>query len=292
MTHEIATRENGTALTRVEPFVPTTFEETMSLAGVLAKSGFFADSREAAQAVVKILAGRELGFPPIASMTGIYIVKGRVGVGANLMAAAIQRSGRYRYRIVEHTDQRCLLEFFDGATKLGDSAFTMEDAKKAGLGGGDNWRGYPRNMLFARAMSNGCRWHCPGIFGGPVYTPEELDELPEIAREAPTPPSPTATDAPPPATQKAEDIGAGERAAQSGEKPPSYESWGAITMVTELSGGKFSGDALARYFGDGVRNKSQLEAFRGSNPDAFQAGYDKLRADYQAGKAGVTAGAA
>jgi hypothetical protein len=29
-------------------------------------------------------------------------------------------------------------------------------------------------MLFARAMSNGARWHCPDIFGGPIYTPEEL----------------------------------------------------------------------------------------------------------------------
>ena len=30
-------------------------------------------------------------------------------------------------------------------------------------------------MLFARAMSNGARWYCPGIFGGsPVYTADEM----------------------------------------------------------------------------------------------------------------------
>jgi hypothetical protein len=34
---------------------------------------------------------------------------------------------------------------------------------------------FPRNMLFARCISNGVKWFCPDIFlGAPVYTPEEL----------------------------------------------------------------------------------------------------------------------
>ena len=56
---------------------------------------------------------------------------------------------------------------------IGTSAFSIDDAKKAGLAG-DNWRKYPRNMLFARAMSNGVKWYCPNVFGGPVYSPDEL----------------------------------------------------------------------------------------------------------------------
>ena len=45
----------------------------------------------------------------------------------------------------------------------------------AGLDSNTNWRKYPRNMLFARAISNGARWYCPDLFGGsPVYTPDEL----------------------------------------------------------------------------------------------------------------------
>jgi hypothetical protein len=39
---------------------------------------------------------------------------------------------------------------------------------------GDNWKRYPRNMLFARCISNAARWFCPSVFGGPVYTPDEL----------------------------------------------------------------------------------------------------------------------
>ena len=29
-------------------------------------------------------------------------------------------------------------------------------------------------MLFARALTNGARWHCPDVFGGAIYEPEEL----------------------------------------------------------------------------------------------------------------------
>jgi len=150
--------------------------ETVSLAEILAKSGFFEDSREAAQAVVKVLAGRELGFGPIASMTGIFIVKGRVTLGANLMAAAVKRSGRYDFRVAGLDEQRCTIDFVSTSTGeiLGRSEFTLADAQRARLAGGDNWKMHPRNMLFARAMSNGVKWYCPDVFGGPLYTPDEL----------------------------------------------------------------------------------------------------------------------
>jgi hypothetical protein len=149
-------------------------DETMSLGKLLAQSGYFADSRDAAQAVVKVLAGRELGFGPIASMTGINIIKGKVTLSANLIAAAVKRSGRYNYRVRKMTDEACEIVFFEGKEEIGVSSFTMTDAKAAGLNSGDNWRKFPRNMLFARAMSNGAKWYCPDLSGGPLYTPDEL----------------------------------------------------------------------------------------------------------------------
>lgn len=147
--------------------------DVMKLGEVLARSGFFADARDAAQAVVKVLAGQELGFGPIASMTGVNIIKGRVTLSANLLAAAIKRSGKYSYRVLEHTDKVCEIEFSENGEVIGKSRFTMEDAKNAQLNG-DNWKKFPANMLFARAISNGAKWHCPDIFGGPIYTPDEL----------------------------------------------------------------------------------------------------------------------
>jgi hypothetical protein len=153
---------------------PPELGQMLSQGRILAQSGLFADTRGAAQAVVKVMAGRELGFGPIAAMTGVNIIRNRVTLSANLMAAAIRRSRRYDYRIREHTDSTCTIEFSMDGQPIGTSPFTMEDARRAGLASGENWKKYPRNMLFARAMSNGAKWHCPDVFGGPVYLPDEL----------------------------------------------------------------------------------------------------------------------
>lgn len=155
-----------------------TIRDDMSLqqlGDILAKSGYFKDSQQAGQAIVKVLAGRELGFGPIASMTGINIIQGKIGIGANLIAAAVKRSGRYDYRVLTMSEKVCDIEFFENINgkreSIGKSTFTAEDAAKAGT---QNMGKFPRNMLFARAISNGVKWYTPDVTGGPVYTPEEL----------------------------------------------------------------------------------------------------------------------
>lgn len=149
-----------------------TIDDLQRLGEILSRSGFFEDCKQAAQAVVKILAGAELGFPAFSSMCGIFIIKGKPAIGANLMAAAVKRSSRYDYRVLELSDRICKIAFFDGGQEIGISEFSAADAQKAGT---QNMGKFARNMLFARAMSNGCRWFTPDIFlGAAVYTPEEL----------------------------------------------------------------------------------------------------------------------
>lgn len=143
---------------------------------MMAVSGYFQDAREAAQAAVKVQAGMEMGFGPFTSMTGIHIIQGRPSVGANLMASAVKTNPRYDYRVREMSEQVCKIEFFEiiagKRESIGVSEFTLADGKKAGT---KNLDKFPRNMLFARAMSNGIRWFCPDAFNGnTVYTPEEL----------------------------------------------------------------------------------------------------------------------
>lgn len=159
------------ALANVQ-YKPTELSTTQ-LGDVMVKSGFFQDTRDAAQAIVKMLAGAELGFGPIASMQGVYIVKGRVTLAANLVGAAIQRSNKYRYRVTRLDNEACALTFYSGGNEIGESTFTMDDAKAAGIAS-DTYRKFPRNMLFSRALTNGARWYCPEVFNGPVYTPDEL----------------------------------------------------------------------------------------------------------------------
>src|SRR3990167_10426830 len=50
----------------------------MNLGSVFVKSGMFPDLKSQAQAVVEILAGKELGLSPLESITNLYIVNGKV----------------------------------------------------------------------------------------------------------------------------------------------------------------------------------------------------------------------
>jgi hypothetical protein len=154
---------------------PSNLDDLQRLAKMMAASGFFKSTEDVAKAGVKILAGQELGIGPVASCTHIYFINGKLAYEAQILASALMRRG-YSYRVRTHTEKECSIEFFNETKEsLGFSTFTIEDAKKAGLGGKDVWQKYPRNMLFGRAMTNGCRWFCGDIFGGAVYSPEELN---------------------------------------------------------------------------------------------------------------------
>ena len=152
--------------------VVSTYDEVERAAKAMVASGYFADTKAISQGIVKILAGQEIGFGPFASMNGVYIIQGKPSFGANMMAAAVKASGRYNYRVVEMSDEVCEIAFIENGQECGRSKFTIADAKKAGT---KNLDKFPRNMLFARAMSNGVRWYCPDVMNGSaIYTPEEL----------------------------------------------------------------------------------------------------------------------
>ena len=166
---------NSTALATIDASELETMQRT---AKMMMASGFFGGRGEEgiAQIAVKIMAGREMGYGPFASVRGIHVIQGTPALSANLMAAAVKGSGRYDYRIRTMTDTECAIEFFENMggqrDSLGMSTFTIADARKAQT---KNLDKFARNMLFARAMSNGVRWYCPDVFSGnAVYVPEEL----------------------------------------------------------------------------------------------------------------------
>ena len=174
---------------------PATLAETKELATIFHQSGLFTDIKQSAQAMVKIIAGRELGFGPLASMNGIYIMQGKITLSANLMGAMVKRSQRYDYKVTQLDDSVCAIDFYQDGQVAGQSVFTIQDARRAGT---KNLDKFPRNMLFARAMSNGVRWYCPDVLGGsPVYTPEELgaevDEEGRVIEHEPSRPVVTET---------------------------------------------------------------------------------------------------
>ena len=153
--------------------------DAISIGETFFKSGMFSDIRSAQQAVVKIMAGAELGISPFASMSGIHIIQGKPTIGAGLMAARVKGFGKYDYKVLEHSEKICSIEYFEKLPdrtllSLGVSTFTIEDARKAGT---KNLEKFPKNMLFARAMSNGVKWYTPDIYESPVYVPEEMENV-------------------------------------------------------------------------------------------------------------------
>jgi hypothetical protein len=176
MSTEISTRMN--------------FTEMQQMGKVFAESGMFVDAKSAAQAIVKIQAGQEINISPFAAMSGIHIIQGKPAIGAGLMAATVKGSGKYDYKVISMDETKCEIDFYQGKEKLGTSTFTIEEARKAGT---KNLDKFPKNMLFARAMSNGVKWFTPDVFNGSVYTPEELgsniteDGTPISIETVPTP---------------------------------------------------------------------------------------------------------
>ena len=161
--------------------------DPMTVAQVFKASGMFPDIQSEAAACAKIIIGRGLGLSDYDAMTGLHIIKGKAVLAANLMAASIKRAGKYDYRAT-CSDTECSIVFFgrtmDGKwEEIGTTEFTMEDARRAQLGG-DNWRKWPKAMLFARCISSGYKQHCPDALGAaPVYV--EAHGETEIVEDAP-----------------------------------------------------------------------------------------------------------
>lgn len=199
----MTTNKPGTAVaTRAVSVAPIMAEDDFRMmwriATALAASGVFKDVRQAEQAFAKILLGRDLGLSPAESMNAMDFVKGNVMLRAVTLAAFVKRHDNYDYRILEHSDTACGIRFFarslevaedgtyqfgSGFESLGVSVFTIEDAKRAKLVRADSaWTSHPRNMLFARAMSNGVKWYCPDVVRGvPVYTEgDSFEDRPQL----------------------------------------------------------------------------------------------------------------
>lgn len=158
------------------------FELQQRVARLFAASGLFSDIKGAnetqaiAQAFVKIALGDSMGFSPAESMQGIDLIQGRPAIGSQLRAARMQRAG-YQWAVDQLDEKGCVLRIFNGAQLLGTSSFTEVDAKAANLLAKDNWKKNPRNMYFARAITNAQRWYAPGVLSGEILSYEEAVDL-------------------------------------------------------------------------------------------------------------------
>lgn len=152
------------------------------LAKVWEKSGKIPTSREggdvAATMVLQMEIGHSLGIPPAQSVQQVYLIKGTPSVSAHLKAEKMRRAG-YWWNFIQHDETVCHLELFKQGRKVGEVKYTIEDARRALLVKDDkdasNWVKTPKNMLFARAISNAQRWYAPETQGAGMPATEEIN---------------------------------------------------------------------------------------------------------------------
>lgn len=168
-------------------------DDVLTIAKVMAASGLFEDARDANRAAVKILAGLEVGIGPFAAMNGYHLIQNKAVPSAGILAGLLKRHPVYDYEVLEHSAERCVLRFTRHDAELGVSGFTMDDARTQGALSGRNqgtWQKFPRNMLFARAMTNGVKWFCPDLtLQDLTFSEEEYDQASgyEVRQEAQPP---------------------------------------------------------------------------------------------------------
>lgn len=172
--------------TKTKGYQVETLEDMKEVADIFVKSGLFSDARDQAKAIVKIMAGKELGLDAFASMRSVEIIQGQCQVKPGCLAGLVKKSGKYNYRIKSATNDGCTLEFVEGGVVQGEASFTKEDAERAGLINKDNYKKWASDMYFNRALARGIRRYCPDIIQGPIYMEGEIvaedvpAELPKI----------------------------------------------------------------------------------------------------------------
>lgn len=135
-----------------------------------------------ADIVAAALIGRELGMSPMMSLQNLHVIEGRPTLKAQTMVALVRAAGHsITTRELRADDGTFLGVECHGQRKdTGDeetASFTMTDAQTAQLAQKDNWRKYPDQMCYARAVSKLCRRLYPDVIIGISYTPEEMRDV-------------------------------------------------------------------------------------------------------------------
>jgi hypothetical protein len=130
---------------------------------------------------------KSLGVDPRQALGGgLYYVKGKVEMSSRMMNAVIRAQKHSIMRDQKSDDTICILH--GKRADNGDTwteSFSIQDAQRAGLMGNAVWKNYPKDMLFARALSRLARQLFPDIIGncyveGEIAMTNEIQEAPAM----------------------------------------------------------------------------------------------------------------
>ena len=173
----------GEVATITAPRAPAvTFDEMERMAASFAKSGLFG-AKTADQALALLMIGQAEGMHPALAVQEFDIIEGKPARKSERIQARFQMSGG-KIEFMTYTDECVEAKFShpQGATLT--VAWTIEQARKVKyytkdgwkpLAGKHNWANYPRAMLKARVIAEGCRACFPGYALVTLSTEEALE---------------------------------------------------------------------------------------------------------------------
>ncbi len=149
-------------------------EEALTLQLVakgLFKSGLFPNAKNEYGAFAITQYGNELGIGPMMALKNINIINGQLAANGQLMLALAMRHG-VTFQVLSETNDEVAIKFTRGQNQY-TSKFSRKDAEQAGLTGKDNWKKYPKDMLYWRCVAKGLRRiAADAVFG--LYTSDEI----------------------------------------------------------------------------------------------------------------------
>lgn len=155
-------------------------QELFQLGQIAAQSGIFGDGVNPGTGVMIIMTCLNEGISPVEFTRRYDVISGKIAKKSRYMLVEFLKAGG-RYKIEEYSDDTVAITF----TCL-DNTFTVrltiDEMKARGIALGrngtvkDNWRRFPRRMLFARCVSEGVGLVCPIVNVG-IYTPEEVSDF-------------------------------------------------------------------------------------------------------------------
>lgn len=158
---------------------PQNWQELAALARHAGASHFYGAENES-QALMILLAGRDLGLSYPQSLRAFHVVSGKPTLSADgMVAVCLGRREVCEYFRLSAADEKSATAV---TKRVGDVersyTFTIEDAQRAGLTTGKNghtWKAHPRRMLSARAKAFLARDVFPDLLMG-LYDPDEMAE--------------------------------------------------------------------------------------------------------------------
>lgn len=124
-----------------------------------------------------ILAGSELGLPPVAALRSMDVIQGTPALRAHAMRGLIQSHG-HTVQLVESTNERCVMRGKRKGEEVWQQVeWDIQRATDLSLTNKPEWKKQPKTMLVARATGEICRLIASDVLYAMPYAAEELGDV-------------------------------------------------------------------------------------------------------------------